>query len=287
MARVLPLISWGGLTSRRMLLLFVVVLLVFVAAVIAVNSISDEKERENTAILTGIIPLAVLIFLWGFVSWGNYNTIVNTPTSRPGGVAAGFVEVYGEVAPKGEYLKSPFGEEECAFYRYRISEIKGMGLYLNGDSGNFLVKDQTGVVEVDPYGAEFGMSGWRTFHVKGREKIPSTISRFIDELRKDYWWSPSSILFEGKDMMYQEYAIKKGEKVFVTGTAVPWYDLSSGRYVPKIIIRKGKDNGFFYISKKNEKDILRDVRNEVILFIIGGGLATIAGVGYILLKLKY
>lgn len=167
-----------------------------------------------------------------------------------------------------------------------VSEVEGIGLYLNGDSGNFLVRDITGAVEVDPYGAEFDTSGWRSFHVKEKEKIPSRISHFIEEVRRDYWWSPSSAVFKGKDMMYQEYFIKKGEKVFVTGTAVPWYDLSSGKYVPKIIIKRGKDNGFFYISKKEERDVLRDMRNQAMLFISGGGLATIVGVWYILLKLK-
>jgi len=78
----------------------------------------------NDPIIFALIaaPVGAYYFIRGFSKWSHYNTVVNTPTSKVEGIAAGFVEVYGEALAKEEYLISPFCGEECVFYKYTVEE---------------------------------------------------------------------------------------------------------------------------------------------------------------------
>jgi hypothetical protein len=170
------------------------------------------------------------------------------------------------------------------FYRFRAGTKSNPHL-LQGDSGSFLVRDRSGAIEVDPRGAELNTDSWKNFYVKKNEKN-SNIDKFIEDMKDKYWLVTGLIATDREDKIFSEYVIKKGQKVFVTGTAVPWYDIRSDLVVPKLVIKRGKQNAFFYISKKEERGVLADMREQAILFIAGGGVVALFGIGYILLKLN-
>ncbi len=281
MLRLLP----SGITELNVMeqvKILMITAIVFALTFIAVLYIKDENDVKSASIFVAIIPFAVLVVLYGFTRWSQYNTIVNTPTSRPSGVAAGFVEVYGEAEPKDKSLVSPFGSQECAFYRFRAGVSSWL---LQSDSGSFLVRDRSGMIEVDPRGAELNNDSWKVFSLKKNEKSPN-LDKFIEEMKSNYGQVASWIDTDREDRIFSEYVIKKGQKVFVTGTAVPWYDIRSDLVVPKLVIKRGKQNTFFYISKKEETGVLADMRKQAILFIAGGGVVALFGIGYILLKLN-
>jgi hypothetical protein len=271
------------LSGMEQLKILIITAIVFAVTFIAVFQIKDENDLKSASIFVAIIPLAVVVIASGFIRWSEYNSIVNTPISRPSGVAAGFVEVYGEAAAKEKSMLSPFGGQECVFYRFTAGTIRSPYL-LQGDSGNFLVKDESGIIEVDPQGAEFNTDSWKKFYVKKNEKN-SNVDKFIEEM-KDKYWLVTGLVADSDNRVFSEYVIKKGQKVFVTGTAVPGYEIKSDMVVPKIVIKKGKQKTFFYISNKEEREVLADMRKQAVLFIAGGGLVALIGVWYILLKLN-
>jgi hypothetical protein len=136
------------------------------------------------------VPAGLFFFIKGFGSWSHYNTIKNTPTSKVEGIAAGFVEVYGEGIPKGKYLLSPFTGEECVFYRYTIEEYRHHGKHSSWDvikegrsNAPFFLQDETGKVEVDPIDAEFEVVDKRQFVVNPGDGTPERVREFLEGVK--------------------------------------------------------------------------------------------------------
>jgi hypothetical protein len=242
------------------------------------------------------VPAGLFFFIKGFGKWSHYNTITNTPTSKVEAIAAGFVEVYGEAVPKGEYMLSPFVGRECTFYKYEIQELHGSGKHRHWDvikrensRDSFFIEDDTGRILVDPGKAELDVVDKKIFHIHPGDAIPPKIAEFLKEVklsdgRPALDLGPLHI--GGHERMYVEWVIEKGQKVFVTGTAVPNEGVQSDKHEDMLMITKGDFNKFFYISDRAEKDVLGGMRNSALLYLIGGGLAALIGLAYIFLRMN-
>lgn len=237
------------------------------------------------------VSVGVYYFIKGFYTWSQYNTIVNTPTSKVEAIATGFVEVYGETVPKGEYMLSPFAGRECTFYKYAIRELHGSGKHRHWNTikskksnSPFFIEDDTGRIEVDPAEAELEVVDKKIFHIYPGQEIPPKIVEFLKEVRLSDGrpvLDLGPLHIGGHERMYIEYVIEKGQKVFVTGTAVPKEEVQSDKHEDMLVIRKGDFNKFFYISDRGEKGVLGGMRNKALLYLIGGGLAALIGLAYI------
>jgi hypothetical protein len=242
------------------------------------------------------VPAGAYYFISAFREWSHYKTIVNTPTSKVEAIAAGFVEVYGEAIPKGDYLRSPFSGEPCTFYKYTIEEYRSHGkssswdVIKKGQSNDpFLVQDETGKIEVDPTGAEFEVVDKKQFKVNPGDYTPPEITNFINTIGMSDntpMFSLGLIHIGANPRRYTEYVIEKGQNVFVTGTAVPKEGVQSEKHEDMLLIRKGNFNKFFYISDEGEKDILRFMRTSVIFHMGVGGLAALIGLAYIFFRMN-
>lgn len=242
------------------------------------------------------VPAGLFFFIKGFGKWSHYNTIINTPTSKVEAIAAGFVEVYGEGIPKDKYLLSPFLGEECVFYRYTVEEYRHHGKHSSWDvikqgrSDNpFFLQDETGKVEVDPRDAEFEVVDKRQFVVNPGDGTPDRVREFLEgvNLKNNTPLIDLGPIHIGANpRRYAEYVIEKGQKVFVTGTAVPKEGVKSDKHEDMLLIRKGHYNKFFYISDRVEKEVLGSMRNTALLFLIGGGLAALIGLAYIFFRMN-
>ena len=237
------------------------------------------------------VSVGVYYFIKGFYKWSQYNTIVNTPTSKIEAIAAGFVEVYGEALAKGEYLISPFCGEECVFYKYTVEEYRRHGKHSSWDvirkgqsKAPFLMQDETGKIEVDPRDAEFEVVDKREFRINPGDGTPEKIREFLKEVSLNDnipLLDLGPIHLGANPRRYREYTIEKGQKIFVTGTAVPKEGVESERHEDMLVIKKGDFNKFFYISDRGEKGVLGEMRNKALLYLIGGGLAALIGLAYI------
>jgi hypothetical protein len=242
------------------------------------------------------VPAGLFFFIKGFGKWSHYNTITNTPTSKVEAIAAGFVEVYGEGIPKGDYLISPFSGEQCVFYKYTIEEYRSHGKHSSWDVINkgqsnapFFVQDETGKIEVDPTDAEFEVVDKRQFYTNPGDETPLNIKLFINKIgvgENTPLIHMGPIHIGANRRRYTEYIIEKGQKVFVTGTAVPKEGVRSNKHEDMLLLKKGDYNKFFYISDREEKGVLGGMRNNALLYLIGGGLAALIGLAYIFLRLN-
>ena len=68
------------------------------------------------------------LFVGALISFRKKRLIENVPTSKIRSIAMGLVEIYGEVIPeKDNILKSPFSQNDCIYYKYRIDELRSSG----------------------------------------------------------------------------------------------------------------------------------------------------------------
>lgn len=81
-----------------------------------------------------------------------------------------------------------------------------------------------------------------------------------------------------------ERVIRKGQKLFVMGNAVPWYEIKDGVLRNIILIKKGDD--FFYISNKRESEVQEYMRNEAVLNLAGGIIMIVGGTAFLLSKIN-
>ena len=109
-----------------------------------------------------MFSIGIVLFVWGLISFRKKRLIENIPTSKIRSIAMGLVEIYGEVAPgSGNILKSPFSQNDCVYYKYKIEELRSSGkstywatVKKDWDYRPFYLKDNTGMVLVDPLDAK-------------------------------------------------------------------------------------------------------------------------------------
>jgi|SRR3989338_2571260 len=241
---------------------------------------------SGNPLILGIVLLAggLFLFFMGFRWLSQKRLIENLPTSKIRSIAMGLVEVYGEAVPlKEKTIKSPFSNRECVYYKYTIEEYRSSGKHsrwvtvkLGISSQHFYLKDDTGVVLVDPEGANVDIPVDFEFK-SGFGKDPD---RRIQQFLKS-----NSLGFEGifgmnKTMRYREYLIVPKDKLYIIGTADDnpiVEEATAKKGVEDVIIKRGAHNKFYYISDKPEKDVLKGFRWKVILGLFGGGASAVAG----------
>jgi hypothetical protein len=156
-----------GLPSRenaQLLPLFLLALLFGVAA-----------AAHTSEVRMPVFAMAALIALWAWLdalSWRR--AMLDTPTSRVGSAAQGFVELVGAGQPvPGLPLLSPVTHLPCLWYRYRI-ERRQHGewrLVDQAESGQpFVLDDGSGRCEIDPAGALI-LTSHKEVRIEGDQRL--------------------------------------------------------------------------------------------------------------------
>lgn len=226
--------------------------------------------------IASFFPLGVILFVFGLVFFliGFYyfrrkQLIENIPTSKIRSLAMGLVEIYGEVVPWKETLKSPLENKDCVYFHYTVQkherhynssskrwEDRWVTVQNTKQSVPFSLKDETGVVLIEPKEATI-------------------------EIRKD-------ATREAGDMRYQEWIIKSKDMLYILGTAGENPDTQSTlttQSVDHIMIQKGKREKMYYISDKSEREILKSFSRRSSVSIIIGSIFIVIGCVIILLYL--
>ncbi len=237
--------------------------------------------------IQGLIPLIVGIGLviLGFYWLKQKQLIENIPTSKIRSLAMGLVEIAGSVVPvKDRVFKSPFTEEDCVYYRYTVEELRHTGkstywaTVKKGEMKDlFYLKDDTGMVLVDPHGATLRIARDNEFTSRWGKDPPATVKRFL---------SAQDVAFEGallginKTMRYREYFIAPDDRLYIMGTAGDNPFVEDGvatRGVEDVMIQKGVHERFYYIADNAEKTILQGYTWRVAGCIGFGVLLVIVG----------
>lgn len=124
-----------------------------------------------------------LVGLTSFWAWyanlKRYRTVADTPTSRIASAPQGYIELVGRGRqPPGADLVSPISGLPCLWYRYRV-ERKNGDRWEHVESGishdTFGISDGSGVVLVDPDGAEILTSRKQVSNAGGYRKTEWTL----------------------------------------------------------------------------------------------------------------
>lgn len=200
-------------------------------------------------LLFGLAALGgVAVAAWGLSELRlAYRIYANEPVSVLETTRGGPVEVGGTVEPDREVLESPFTGTACVAYEYAVEEKRrkthstGNGsstrtTWETIDSGRaavpFRIDDGSGSALVDPDGADFRLSGEGAIRVRGGERPPEPIARFVRE-NEDVSDENRSIgigpleFATGRDRRYRERRLDVGETVHVLGVAR--FDTSAAR----------------------------------------------------------
>jgi len=222
----------------------------------------------------------ILFFIKGWKWFRMKKLIEDIPTSKIRSIAMGLVEIYGEVVPWKNLLKSPFTNNNCVYYKCLIQEQRKRGKHYEWvtvmkeeKSTYFLLKDETASVLVDPRGAEIDIPLDFEFRSGLGIDPPPQVKKFLNS---------KGISFEtffgiNKQMRYKEYFIAPGDKLYILGTAGdnPFFEEGMAKKnVEDIMIQKG--NNIYYISDKSERRVLSSLRIKSSLGIIGGAILIIA-----------
>jgi hypothetical protein len=213
----------------------------------------------------GCSLLGLIIVAIGFISFRKKRLVENIPTSKIRSIAMGLVEITGQVILiSGRVFKSPFTEKDCVYYQFTIEEYRQSGKNAHwvtikkGEQRTvFYLKDDTGMVLVDPTGAS--IQATKDFECQsglGRDP-PESVIRFL---------SSQNIAFEGflganKTMRYRETFIAPNDSLYIMGTAGEnrLKNQASADHVDNIMIQKGVNEKQYYISDKSEKQLLRNL----------------------------
>lgn len=224
--------------------------------------------------------VGIALFAVGLYFYKKKQLIADTPTSKIRSIAMGLVEIFGQVIPiKERVFKSPFTDKECVYYQFTIEEYRSNGknsqwvtIKKGEQKGLFYLKDDTGMVLIDPTGAK--IDARRDFEYQsglGKDP-PEQVIRFLtaNNLAHDGFFGLN------KTMRYRETIIVPDENLYIMGTAGenPLKIETTENHVDSIMIQKGKYEKQYYISDKSEKQILKNLALQT-YGIWGFGIALI------------
>ncbi|MFC1722603.1 GIDE domain-containing protein [Nanoarchaeota archaeon] len=247
---------------------------------------------ETKALIFSIVFFFVggFVFFKGFVWMRQKKLIENIPTSKIRSLAMGLVEIKGKVLKGEKVLSSPFSSKPCVWYKYKIEEYRKQGknsrwvTIKHGREGvHFKLQDNTDDVLVDPEGAQIDIPQDGQFKSGVGNGAPAMIQQFCDAqgIRTKGW-------FFNRQMKYTEYFIEPGDDLYIIGTAGdnPFVDDTTGKKnVDDIMIQKGKNEKFYYISDKGEKGVLKTLKWKVFGGLAGGAVLMLGCLAYMLFYL--
>lgn len=233
----------------------------------------------------------LILFIKGFIWLKQKRLIENMPTSKVRSIAMGLVEIFGKVAPS-KILKSPFSNKDCVYYKYTIEEYRRTGKHSRWvtvkkgeEVVHFYLEDDTGKVLIDPKGANVDIPLDFQFNSGLGKDPPLLIKQFLKSNNMGF----ETFLGINKTMRYTEYFISPNDKLYIMGTAGDNPFVKEGtakKGVDDVMIQKGKDEKFYYITDKPEREILKTLRWKVAGGIFGGSALSIVCLALILMFLK-
>ena len=232
-----------------------------------------------------ILLAGAFFFFLGLRNWRWKRLIENTPTSKIRGLAMGLVEICGSVTkPLKKYLKSPFTGKDCVYYEYQIQELRSNGkqtywatISSGTDSVPFYLNDKTAAVLVEPQGATINVPHTYNSQTSSFKQVPDKVKSFCAarNISTQSWFFGMS-----KSMKFVERSLPAGETVYIMGTAGdnPYVEEATAQKgVEDVMIQKGKNVPFYYITQGTEKDALKQFAWKVYGGLFGGAAMVIVG----------
>jgi hypothetical protein len=260
--------------------IFLVVVANFVFQAILPFGTAFDIQATTTPLLFVVVGGGLFIF--GFKSYSKKKLIENIPTSRIRSVAGGLVEVKGKSAVFKEKIKSLLTNKNCIYHKTVVEKYVKSGkssswvpIFHREDKPVFYVKDSTGKILVKPDEAEFDLKPSFNFTTNVFNVLPKKIERVLDSENIHY----KNIFGMHYTLRLAEFTVPVGSDVYVMGKAVP-SEFKKGREEDALMIDVDKENGVFYISNRDEKDVTSHLTNMFLFGVGVGGFMICIGISF-------
>jgi hypothetical protein len=267
----------------------------------------------ESLIALGMCFGGLFVFAIGFRMLRAQRLLEDTPTSRIGSMAMGFVEVQGSIAPRSRVV-APFSGRPCAYWEVEIStrsenERKSGGLrqwtpvHIERSGHPFFLQDESGVALVFPQGADV-RAPWTAEE--------ETMGFGVPEMYMDYMKEKNlhmRALWAVGPMRFRERVLENGLAMYVIGRAHPKAMAQSisddevsmaatgtdGRSVStartldqrtNAVIRKADGDALFVISGQSEKQMASEFGLKAFAALVGGPLLTLGGAWFLMLLVQ-
>ena len=233
----------------------------------------------------GITCIGTAMMVFGASSWRKKTLIENIPTSKIRSLAMGLVEIHGNVKPfNNQTLKSPFSNKDCVLYEYKIEEYRTSDKHSHWvtrrrgiESVPFYLQDNTGQVLVDPKGAQIDIPRQVQLESGFGRDPPKQVLRYLEVEQISY----ENLFGINKRMRFTESFVIPNQSLYIMGTADdnPYVKEGTGQKNEEdIMIQKGKNEKFFYISDKQEHKVIESLKIKTMLGIAIGGICIVFGI---------
>lgn len=240
----------------------------------------------------GAMAIGGFLLYKGFFWLKQKQMIENIPTSKIRSIAMGLVEIAGEVIPAYKVmLKSPLSQKDCVYYTYSVQEYRSSGkhsywatLRHGSESQVFFLKDDTGKVLVDAEGSNLKIARQTMINSSMGKDPPEKIRRFLEAENIRF----GGFLGINKRMRFIEKYIAAGDRLYIMGTADdnPHVEDGTGKdNVDDIMIQAGENKKLYYISDKEEHEVLKALKWQTIGGLAGGALLVLGGLTVTLIYL--
>ncbi len=246
-----------------------------------------------SALVGGLVML-----LRGFRDLRLQRLIRDTPTARIRSMPMGLVEVCGEAETRSA-ATAPFSGRPCACWQVDVA-TRGKNntwnvIHRNASSHPFYLRDETGVVLVDPRGAEMKLTEQLEEECLGAS-LPDFYATYLREhCRLAGFLGPGTLRF-------RERLLEPGQRVFVLGTAVPraqavavsWADETEStgtddRRALRLrtldaelrgVLRRGENDRTYLITQQSERDTTVGLGWRAAGRLVGGPALVLFGLAY-------
>ena len=247
-----------------------------------------------------LVVLGVFLVGVGFRWYRVGNVIRDTPTARPGSVAAGRAEVEGVAQPRREPIVAPFTGEECVYLEWTLEEhVDGkwveresdsqiVPFYLEGETGRVLVRpDKHPDPEELPWEydsrrfAESEREEVETFLRNHRRQTAREGVRENPAVTENPATTENPAVTEQSELpesdpvrwRYVKRLLPPGTPLYVFGSIEPGYD------VGELGIEPDKESGLFVINRGSEDVMMEGAYwlglltfSAGLLFVLWGGV---------------
>ena len=208
--------------------------------------------------------------------------VKNTPTSKAGSAAVGFVELSGE-AEDAKSEKSPVSGVPCTYWRilgeyYQSGRHGGWRqIYSAQSNTEFYLQDDSGKIPVEPAGADVEISPDQIFEGYIAErgtllKEPATMDeramRYIHSLEKKE--QDRFMAYKYENIRITESYVVKNEPLYVLGSAVPVENTRGPVASETLEVMEGKTDNTLYFSDTTEQKVIERHSSWLNLRIFGG-----------------
>lgn len=249
-------------------------------------------EAELDLVCGGLILfiIGIAIIFDGVNKYLTMRKVQNTPTSKIRSVAMGLAEVTGKSTSDVGAI-SPFSNEKCVYYEIKVEALiedddssKWITLLKKDLDNVFKLDDETGIINVNPKGAEIHLdiSKKAEGNIKKKLLVLGKVNNEILEFMEKLTPNERSAInrYSNHKIKVTERKIVEGEKIYVLGTVEPSTEKGDIRH----IIKKGGEK-IMFISNKEEKRIVSNLKMGVIYRLVGGLILSVASIILVFVKL--